>query len=100
MWLLLSVADVVVDAVVAVVVAVAVVVVAAPVAVAFVFGVAIAAAAAVAAAAVLGCDVDVYARRPTGFFYRFLPQILHSKCRSHRCGRCFVHHAEALLEYQ
>ena len=97
----MSVADVVVDAVVAVVVAVAVVVVAAPVAVAFVFGVAIAAAAAVAAAAVvLGCDVDVYARRPTGFFYRFLPQILHSKCRSHRCGRCFVHHAEALLEYQ
>ena len=38
MWLLLSVADVVVDAVVAVVVAVAVVVVAAPVAVAFVDG--------------------------------------------------------------
>ena len=92
---MLSVADVVV--------AVAVVVVAAPVAVAFVFGVAIAAAAAVAAAAVvvvLGRDVDVYARRPTCFFYRFLPPILHSKCRSHRCGRCFVHHAEALLEYQ
>ena len=46
---------------------------------------------------VVGSDVEAKARRPTCRLYWFLQHILHSKWRKHRCGRCFVHHVEALV---
>ena len=75
-------------AVVVVVAVVDAVVVAADV-VAAVVGVAVVVAAA-AVNVVVGSDIDVNARRPTWRLYWILQHILHSKCLSHRCGRCFV----------
>ena len=75
----------------------AVVVAVAAVAVAAALGVVVAAAVVVDVVVVIGSDIDVKAIRPTCRLYWFLQHILHLKCPKHRCGRCFLHHVEALL---
>ena len=59
--------------------------------------VAIAAVAAVVVDVVIGSDVDVNVIRPTYSLYWVLQHILHSKCRKHQHGRCFLHHVETCL---